>query len=154
MDTLTWGGYFFPSTSTLGSQVHRWSSGMLAKTDGRWPPQPLQAFLAVYCVKPFSDFILLWYVIIIRERERLTASRASSREAHDDYWLVGDGQPNLGLVVVVDAVWRGKPRLPYRLRRFGGEVIRWCEDAVEKLFEDGLVLFCLPWGVDDGPIYI
>jgi len=44
-----WGGYSFPSFSTLGSQVHHWSSGTLAKTEGTWLPQPRHVFLAKAC---------------------------------------------------------------------------------------------------------
>lgn len=65
MDILACGGYFFPSTSTLGSQVHRWSSGMLAKTLGRWPPQPLQDFLAVCIAVVETTFVLVTYALAL-----------------------------------------------------------------------------------------
>ncbi|KAI3331918.1 hypothetical protein HD806DRAFT_478774 [Xylariaceae sp. AK1471] len=40
------GGYFFPSTSTLGSQVHSWSAGIESRTPGMWLPQPNHEVLA------------------------------------------------------------------------------------------------------------
>jgi len=44
---LAMGGYFFPSFSTLGSQVQRSASGTLSKTAGMWFPHPFQEAFSV-----------------------------------------------------------------------------------------------------------
>lgn len=44
---LAAGGYDLPSTLTLGSQVHHWSSGTPARAEGMWFPQPRHVFLAL-----------------------------------------------------------------------------------------------------------
>lgn len=54
------GGYDLPLTSTLGSQVHHWSSGTLAKTEGMWLPQPRQVcFAAGALVHRYLGYTLL-----------------------------------------------------------------------------------------------
>ncbi|CAG9970984.1 unnamed protein product [Clonostachys byssicola] len=47
---LAMGGYSLPPFSTLGSQAHRSSSGMVSITIGTWAPQPHHVAFSVYIV--------------------------------------------------------------------------------------------------------